>query len=104
MKTERPLQVTYSAEGDALYLYLGAVSGRAVAKSSHFSDDVILDFDEAGKLIGVEILDFKASDPDISGIMEDYGLDPSLTHVLNTVRSLIEREDVREVDQRLVLA
>ena len=48
------MKIEYDQEVDALYI---RVQERYVAKTQEISEGVNLDFDEEGKLIGLEILD-----------------------------------------------
>jgi len=57
------MKIEYSKEADAIYVYF---KKEYVAKSKEIEDGVIVDFDEKGQLIGIEVLDvsqrFKLSD------------------------------------------
>jgi uncharacterized protein YuzE len=48
------MKLTYDAEADAAYLYLK--EGGKVARTVTTDEDVNLDFDAEGRLLGVEIL------------------------------------------------
>ena len=49
----RKLRISYSKEADTLYIRL---NDRKVETSDEVSDDVILDFDKDGNVVGIEIL------------------------------------------------
>ncbi|MBM4137410.1 MAG: DUF2283 domain-containing protein [Nitrospira sp.] len=57
------MKIEYSKEADAIYVYF---KEEYVAKSKEIEDGVVIDFDERGQLIGIEVLDvsqrFKLSD------------------------------------------
>ncbi len=48
------MKIEYSKEADALYIVLKEES---VAKSREVEEGIVIDFDEAGHVIGVEVLD-----------------------------------------------
>ena len=48
------MKIEYSKEADAIYVYF---KEDFVAKSKEIEDGVIIDFDEKGQLIGIEVLD-----------------------------------------------
>ena len=48
------MKIEYSKEADAIYVYF---KEEFVAKSKEIEDGVVIDFDEKGQLIGIEILD-----------------------------------------------
>lgn len=48
------MKIEYSKEGDAIYVYF---KEDFVAKSKEIEDGIIIDFDEKGELIGIEVLD-----------------------------------------------
>ena len=48
------MKIEYSKEADALYVYF---KEEFVAKSKEIEDGIIIDFDEKGQLIGIEVLD-----------------------------------------------
>lgn len=57
------MKIEYSKEADAIYVYF---KEEYVARSKEIEDGVVIDFDEKGQLIGIEVLDvsqrFKLSD------------------------------------------
>ncbi|MEW6163206.1 MAG: DUF2283 domain-containing protein [Nitrospirota bacterium] len=57
------MKIEYSKEADAIYVYF---KEEYVARSKEIEDGVVIDFDERGQLIGIEVLDvsqrFKLSD------------------------------------------
>jgi len=48
------MKIEYSKEADAIYVYF---KEDYVAKSTEIEDGVVIDFDEKGHLIGIEVLD-----------------------------------------------
>jgi len=48
------MKIEYSKEADAIYVYF---KEEFVAKSKEIEDVVVIDFDEKGQLIGIEVLD-----------------------------------------------
>ena len=51
------MKIEYDKEVDAAYIYLaGDIKGDGAKKTIELNDNIILDFDAEGKLIGVEIL------------------------------------------------
>lgn len=48
------MKIEYSKEADALYVHF---KEEYVAKSLEIEDGVVVDFDEKGHLIGIEVLD-----------------------------------------------
>ena len=48
------MKIAYSKEADAIYVYF---KEDFVAKSKEIEDGVVIDFDEKGQLIGIEVLD-----------------------------------------------
>lgn len=48
------MKIEYSKEADAIYVYF---KEDFVAKSNEIEDGVVIDFDEKGQLIGIEVLD-----------------------------------------------
>ncbi len=48
------MKIEYSKEADAIYVYF---KEEYVAKSKEIEDGVVIDFDEKGQLIGIEVLD-----------------------------------------------
>jgi len=48
------MKIEYSKDADALYVYFREV---AVAKSKEIEEGVVVDFDEDGHIVGIEILD-----------------------------------------------
>jgi uncharacterized protein YuzE len=54
------VKVTYSKLVDAAYIYLdGEIDTGGVAKTTRVGRDILLDFDKAGRLIGIELLSGK---------------------------------------------
>ena len=48
------MKIEYSKQADALYVYF---KEDVVANSKEIEDGVVIDFDEEGQLIGIEVLD-----------------------------------------------
>ena len=48
------MKIEYSKEADAIYVYF---KEDFVARSNEIEDGVVIDFDEKGQLIGIEVLD-----------------------------------------------
>ncbi|MFZ0428699.1 MAG: DUF2283 domain-containing protein [Acidobacteriota bacterium] len=48
------MRIEYDREVDALYI---RIQEKEVAQSKEVSDDVVLDLDERGRIIGLEVLD-----------------------------------------------
>ena len=48
------MKIEYSREADALYVYF---KEDFVAKSREIEDGVVIDFDDKGQIIGIEVLD-----------------------------------------------
>ncbi len=52
------MKIEYDKEVDAAYIYLkDTIKNSEVKKSTVLKEKIILDYDNSGKLIGVEILD-----------------------------------------------
>jgi YD repeat-containing protein len=49
------LKITYDPEADALYIRFG----EGMAKTEHVADGMAVDYDAAGRIVGVEILDVR---------------------------------------------
>ncbi len=51
------MRFEYDKDADAAYIYLeGSINDREVDKTIELNDNIILDFDKKGKLLGIEIL------------------------------------------------
>ncbi len=50
------MKLEYNKEVDAAYIYLEDV-GKKSSKTVEISEHIVLDFNEKGKIIGIEILD-----------------------------------------------
>jgi uncharacterized protein YuzE len=48
------MKIEYSPEADALYVYF---KEDYVAKSREIEDGIVIDFDDNGQIIGIEVLD-----------------------------------------------
>ena len=52
------MKLEYDKEVDAAYIYLGSsIKDGEAKKTIELNENIILDFDDKGKLLGVEILD-----------------------------------------------
>jgi len=52
------MKFEYDKEADAAYIYLEhPIKDKEVKSTIELNDDIILDFDNKGKLLGIEILD-----------------------------------------------
>lgn len=52
------MKVTYDKDVDAAYIYIEfPIKDGSVKKTVELNDNIILDFDDKGKLLGVEVLD-----------------------------------------------
>ena len=61
------MKIEYSKTADALYVYFREME---VARSEDIQDGVVVDFDDQGQLVGIEILDVssKLSLADLSNV------------------------------------
>lgn len=51
------MKFEYDKEADAAYIYLeGSITDGQAEKTIELNDDIIVDFDKNGKLLGIEIL------------------------------------------------
>lgn len=50
------MRTSYDPEADAMFIWFGP-EGVTSAKTEEVADGVLLDFDDEGKVIGVEVLD-----------------------------------------------
>lgn len=81
------MNITYDKQADALYLRLR--EGKPV-RQRIYTEDVIVDLDDAGDPLGIEVLDLTAADAtsDLTRLVREYGLDPSLPDAIARVRAL----------------
>lgn len=100
------LRVVYQEAGDALYMYL--LPGAEVHRTVAATEDITLDFNAAGKVIGIEVLGFMALDPrELQLVFNKYStFNPGLLlNILQQVRESIEKmQPQKVVRQDLVLA
>ncbi|TDI43817.1 MAG: DUF2283 domain-containing protein [Acidobacteria bacterium] len=75
---EPHLQVTYRrGKAEVAYLYLPRQHGEKVHRSERVEPEMVLDFSEAGTLIGIELVDPKfVSVEAINKVLEKHGLSP----------------------------
>ena len=61
------MKIEYSKTADALYVYFREIE---VARSEDIQDGVVVDFDDQGQIVGIEILDVssKLSLADLSNV------------------------------------
>lgn len=64
----RKPHVTTDHEADAAYIYLVGMS-RGIARTIEARRDVYLDFDEAGRLIGIELLGLNLLHPSLGPVV-----------------------------------
>lgn len=50
------MKVTYDKKVDAMYIYLEDERPKSVKQTIALNDDIIIDFDENKKILGIEIL------------------------------------------------
>jgi uncharacterized protein YuzE len=55
------ITTTYDREADAIYIRL-APKGTAIEETREVADNVRLDFDATGKLVGIEVLEVEAAE------------------------------------------
>jgi uncharacterized protein YuzE len=63
------MKATYDREADALYVYVAPDRG-PIARTVRMTDDVMVDIDADGQIVGVEVL-HAAAMPDLAGA--DFG-------------------------------
>jgi YD repeat-containing protein len=63
---------TYDVAADALQVTL--IAGVAAAHTGNVGDTLALDYDQDGRLIGIEVLDIR-DQPDLPGLLRSYGVD-----------------------------
>jgi len=65
------MKTTYDKQADALYIYF--TSGKSVTKTEEVKEDIMVDYDDDGSLIGLEILDAskKLSKQTLTSILRD---------------------------------
>ncbi|MBN1377411.1 DUF2283 domain-containing protein [Candidatus Woesearchaeota archaeon] len=56
------MKIEYDQDADALYIYL---RNEKVDHSKNVDDNTVIDFDEKGKVIGIEILFVKERNPEL---------------------------------------
>jgi uncharacterized protein YuzE len=55
--SDRPVTITYDPSGNAAYVYLVPPDEAHSVRTQELSDSVMVDYDVAGSVIGVELLD-----------------------------------------------
>ncbi len=60
------MEIRYDREADAVYIRIG---GGKVAESEEVDDGVIVDYDEKGNVIGIEILEFSKKKIDLNKLV-----------------------------------
>ena len=51
------MKASYDKSVDAMYIYLEDKKSKSVKQTIALNDDIIIDFDENKKIVGIEILD-----------------------------------------------
>lgn len=51
------MKITFDKDADAVYIYFKEISPGEVKNTISLNDSVNIDFDEEGKILGIEILD-----------------------------------------------
>lgn len=69
----RPLTFRYDPHASAVYIYVGGTGFRIASKTVSLADDVMVDLDQDGKVIGVEILGVAEPKTDIIGTRPAQG-------------------------------
>jgi uncharacterized protein YuzE len=62
------MELRYDRDADAIYIRLNDAS---VARSEELEDGVIVDYDESGRVVGVEILNFSKRDIDAKKLITE---------------------------------
>ncbi len=75
--------VTYDSSADAAYLYLREAP--VVSRSVFVDDDRVVDFDEDGEVVGIEILS-ASSGFEVADIIERFGLQARAPELLQAVK------------------
>lgn len=73
----------YDKQANALYIRIRRGES---ARQQEFSEDILVDIDENGALLGIEVLDPEA---DLAGLVRHFKLDPHLLDVVAKIRQLI---------------
>ena len=86
---EPQLQVTYRrGKAEIAYLYLPRQHGEKVHQSERVEPEMVLDFNEAGTLIGIELVDpHYVSVEAINEVLEKHGLSPISESDLDPLRA-----------------
>ncbi len=58
------MKITYDASADAAYIYLTDIETGGAARTETVSENIHLDFDAAGKLVGIEVLNASKNLPE----------------------------------------
>ena len=61
------MDISYDKVADALYII---INSSEVKESENLNDNVIIDYDKEGKLIGIEILNFSKQDLDLNKMIK----------------------------------
>jgi uncharacterized protein YuzE len=64
------MKATYDREADALYVYVAPDRG-PIARTVRMTDDVMVDIDADGQIVGVEVL-HAAAMPDLAGTLAQF--------------------------------
>lgn len=62
MNDDPPLRISYDDSVDAAYVYLRSAAGvqPSVARTEAFDASINLDFDDDGRLVGIEVLEARS--------------------------------------------
>jgi uncharacterized protein YuzE len=70
------LRIEYDDEADAIYVYAQeGAEGAQVARTEILEDGRVVDMDDEGRLIGIEILDASSGGVRLSDLAERFGLE-----------------------------
>lgn len=78
------MRYTYDSEHDLLYVYLAA---GPVARSVEVPPNCVVDLDESGSVVGIEVLGLTSGWP-LAEIIERFGLDEQVSRSLASVSTL----------------
>ena len=86
---EPHLQVTYRrGKAEIAYLYLPREHGEKVHQSERVEPEMVLDFNKAGTLIGIELIDPQCVSVEaINEVLENHGLSPISESDLGPLRA-----------------
>ncbi len=85
---------TYDPVANALYISVRAADA---ASQREFAENIILDLDSTGQVVGIEVLNPGAAD--LHALARDMDLDPRILNVFAKLRELIP-----EAQEQIILA